>query len=82
MNSGYTTILPLVYKVFGSSLQLYNLINLSREGYILTNSRDAPAHMHRHMNAYMLGTDLCYVGIKLASLTSIGGDNSLHIPSL
>jgi len=41
MNSGYTTILPLVYKVFGSSLQLYNLTNLSIERYKLTNSKDA-----------------------------------------
>jgi hypothetical protein len=31
MNSGYTTILPRVYKAFGSSLQLYNVTDLSNE---------------------------------------------------
>jgi len=41
MNREYTTILPLVYKVFGSSLQHYNVTNLSNEEYKLSNSKDA-----------------------------------------
>ena len=41
MNSGYTTILPRVYKAFGSSLQFYNVTNLINEEYKLSNSKDA-----------------------------------------
>jgi hypothetical protein len=41
MNREYTTILPLVYKVFVSSLQLYNVTNLGSEEYRLRNSKDA-----------------------------------------
>ena len=97
LSLGIRLILPQVYKVFGSPLQLYNVTNLSSEEYKLSNSKDAFAfdllnytqmcsctctHTHSHMKAYMLGTDLCYICIKLASLTSIGDGNSSHLPSL